>query len=61
VFKDGILYCDRCGKPIRIVHSHIKVITDGKAHYCSTCHLLTTKPRDLIDRILRFFRKGSDP
>jgi hypothetical protein len=36
MIKDGFLFCDKCGKPIRLV-SGMRYFIDQKNDYCSRC------------------------
>ncbi|HEY1577020.1 MAG TPA: hypothetical protein VGF82_08110 [Terracidiphilus sp.] len=62
MIENGYLYCDQCGKPIRLV-SGMQFFFDGEQHYCVTCAAGVppeTQPRlgivgILIRRIIRWF------
>ncbi len=54
MIKNGFLYCDQCGKPIKLIIGQ-RVHLHGEEHYCSRC----TQPKlTLIQRFIRWWKGG---
>ena len=59
MIHNGFLYCDKCGKPIRLV-SGMHFFFDSKFDYCSRCAAAMLTPPSphytLFQRIVRWFQ-----
>jgi hypothetical protein len=59
MIHNGFLFCDKCGKPIRLV-SGMSYFIDPKNDYCYRCALTIDPPVTftLRERFLRWFKGG---
>lgn len=53
MYDDGVLWCDQCGQPIRVVHQG-ELIPHNAEHYCSRCAPLVSEP--ILSQIMQFIR-----
>jgi hypothetical protein len=55
MIHNGFLYCDQCGKPIRLV-SGMYFFFDYTKDYCSICAADIKPPPTVIQRFIRWWK-----